>query len=84
MKTLDQPRSRTNGQSTAGYTKGLVAEMSMTDIHRLSNDKLVALILAAEVPLFRKDVNDHLPYYDRTTLEQLAFLARRTVRNQGY
>lgn len=67
-----------------GFTKPGVAELSIAEIRRMSTEELAAAIRAAQVPLLQETVIGRLKYYDRTTLEQLVFLARRTVRNQGY
>jgi hypothetical protein len=56
----------------------------MGDVQQMSCEELVDAIHAADVPLFQGSVLGHLGFYDRRTLEQLLFLARRTVRNQGY
>ena len=59
-----------------------IAMLPQRDIRRMSREDLVALIRLADVPLFRDRVNEHLPVLDRLTLERLAFLAQRTIRNQ--
>jgi hypothetical protein len=65
-------------------TKVDIANLSLADIRQMRSDELVEMIRFADVPLFRGSAIEHLPYSDRATLERLAFLARRTVRNQGY
>lgn len=69
---------------TRGFTKPEVAELSAAAICNMSADELSAVVRAADVALFAERVTGHLEYYDRRALERLAFLARRTVRNQGY
>jgi hypothetical protein len=86
LGTIDTPvRGRkARVTDTPDFTKAEVAGLSIKDIQRMSRNELTAAIRAADVALFRDDVAERLEYLDRSTLEQLAFLARRTVRNQGY
>ena len=66
------------------FAKAHVAELSMAEIHAMSAQELATVIRSADIPLLRESVLGHLGYYDRVTRERLAFLARHTVRNQGY
>ncbi len=66
------------------WTMSAVAELSQADIRQMDGDELIAVIRTADIPLFRERMIRHLPFYDHATLEQLAFLAQRTVRNLGY
>jgi hypothetical protein len=79
-----EPQRDNRASDPPAFTKPEVASLSPTDIRRLSSDELMAAVHAAAVPLFRADAIDRLQYCDRPTLERIVFLARRTVRNQGY
>ncbi len=63
------------------FTKSAVADLTAEEIRAMSSEELTAVIRAADVPLFREHVTGHLRFLDRATLEPLAFLARRTIRN---
>ena len=65
-------------------TKADIADLSLGQIRQMTREELITVINVADVPLLRGSVIEHLPYSDRDTLEKLAFLARRTVKNQGY
>jgi hypothetical protein len=53
-------------------------------ISELSRDELIRLIGAVQIGLPQPQVVDRLRHCDRRTLEQLAHLALRFCRNQGY
>lgn len=58
-----------------------IAELSPTAIDNMTCDELVRLIQVANFPdLLRSDLDQHLPFYDRTVLTRLAHLAQRCCR----
>ena len=61
-----------------------VAELSPVQISRMTCDELVRIIRAARLPLVRPEIDDHLKFYDRPTLERLVYFARRCCRNRGF
>ncbi len=61
-----------------------VSDLSQADIRQMTGEELIAVIQTADIPLFREKMIRHLPFYDHSTLEQLAFLAQRTAKNLGY
>ncbi len=76
------PGSRWKNRATT-VTKAEIAELPMSAIQGMSCDELAAVIRAADVPLFRESTIGRLDHCDRATLEQLVYVARRTVRNRG-
>ncbi|QDT91519.1 hypothetical protein Pan161_31780 [Gimesia algae] len=66
------------------FDKSLIAELSATQISRMTCADLIRLIRAVKMPLLYNDISKHLEYYDRKTLERLVYLSRRCCRNQGY
>lgn len=64
--------------------KSDIAELSPTAIDNMTCDELVRLIQVANLPvLLRSDLDQHLPFYDRTVLTRLAHLAQRCCRTYG-
>jgi hypothetical protein len=52
-------------------------------INGMTCDELVRMIRAANLPaLLSLDLDQHLPFYDRTVLTRLAHLAQRCCCNQ--
>ena len=78
---LQHDRRRASECRSPEYTPSEIAQMSIAEVRDLSREELIALIRAADIPLLRGET-EHLRYTDRETLERLAFLAQRTVRNQ--
>ena len=76
--------SRLAADGAPRLTKSDIARLSLGGIRQMNSEELIELILVAEVPLLREYVSDHVWYSGRENLELLAFLAWRTVRNQGY
>jgi hypothetical protein len=66
------------------FSKAAIAELSPAEIRRMTHEELVRAIRTAQMSFLRNDELEHLQYLDRLTLERLAYLARRTCRNQGY
>lgn len=64
--------------------KSEIARLSHAEIRQMDREALIQVIRSAQVPLFCEHVIDHLRFSDRADLEKVAFLARRTVQNQGY
>jgi hypothetical protein len=64
-------------------TKNDIVNLSLAQIRDMSREELIALIRLADVPLLHGGAMEHLPYSDWATLERLAFLAQRMLRNQG-
>ena len=88
LNQTQQPHMQSQRDSAGSVvhqlTKAMVAELSLAEIREMSVEQLVDAIRAAQVPLFRDAVIRHLQFYDRMTLKQLVYLARRCCRNQGY
>ncbi len=63
--------------------KEAIAALTRDQIARMTCEELVRVIRAARMALVRPEIDECLDCYDRTTLERLAFLARRCCRNQG-
>lgn len=82
--TLTRASHRTPARIRTAFTKAAVAELSPAQIGRLTGEELIHVVLAVRIPFLQDDVSDHLRYLDRPALERLAYLARRTCRNQGY
>lgn len=79
-----KPASTHRGTSTGGFAKADVANLSKAELEGMSHQNLIRVIQAADVALFRGLAGSRLEKCDKATLVQLAFLARRTVRHQGY
>lgn len=79
---LQQDRSHADACSSPKSARAEIAALSMAYVCHMSREELIALIQAVDIPLFREEAIEHLKYADRATLERLAFLAQRTVRNQ--
>lgn len=72
-------------QSENGLDKSAVAELSDSAIDNMTCDELVRVIRAASlIDALHSNFDRRLPYYDRTTLRRMAYLARRCCRNQGF
>lgn len=64
--------------------KSDIAELSPTAIDNMTCEELVRLIQVSKLPdLLRSDLDQHLPFYDRTVLTRLAHLAQRCCRTYG-
>jgi len=64
--------------------KSDIAELSATAINNMNCDELVRMIRVAGLPvLLRPDLDQHLPFYDRTVLTRLAHLAQRCCCSHG-
>ncbi len=62
--------------------KSDIAELSAAVINDMTCDELVRLIRVANLPtMLCPDLDQHLPFYDRTVLARLAHLAQRCCRN---
>jgi hypothetical protein len=66
------------------FEKSSVAQLLCDQIDRMDRRKLIAVIRAAKMPLIRADIDSGLEFCDRDTLQRLAYLGRRSCRNQGY
>ncbi len=66
------------------WDKRDIAELSSTQIARMTRDELLRIVRDARMELLHRDIADHIELYDRETLQRLAHLARRCCRNQGY
>jgi hypothetical protein len=63
--------------------KAMIAEMPPAQISRMNRMELIRVIQGSALRLLRPEIQSRLEYYDRQTLERLAYLARR-CRNQDY
>ena len=63
------------------FDKAAVAQLTQEGISEMTTDELVAAIQTVTLPSGR---SFDLRMKDRSTLERLVYLARRTCRNQGY
>jgi hypothetical protein len=61
---------------------GTIADLSDSTVAEMTRDELVRLICAADLPLPSGFDAERLRLQDQTTLERLAFLARRACRNR--
>lgn len=77
-----QKHRRRSSECSTRYTPAEIPKLSIDEIRALSREALIALIEAADIPLLQGET-EHLRYSDRETLERLAFLAQRTVRNRS-
>jgi hypothetical protein len=59
-----------------------VAELSRTQISRMSCAELAEVVRTANLSFVRNDIRCHLDQYDHDTLERLAYLARRACQNR--
>lgn len=87
--TIDSPAGRTGNETPPAHgglrlTKRDISNLSQADVRQMSSDELIDLILVADVSLLREYAARHVWYSDRANLEKVAFLAQRTVQNQGY
>lgn len=67
--------------ASGGLAQRTIADLSAADIRGMTDGELAETIRAADVPLLRETTIGRLQFFDRDTLEQLAFLARRSCRN---
>lgn len=82
LKELRQAPCQSN--TLEALDKSDIAELSPTTINNMTCDELVRLIHVANLPdLLRSDLDQHLPFYDRTVLTRLAHLAQRCCRTHG-
>jgi hypothetical protein len=79
---LQRDQRRAGGSRSPQYTSSEICHLSIAEVRNLTREELISLIRAADVPLLRGETIEHLKYADRATLERLAFLSQRTVRNQ--
>ena len=64
--------------------KSDIAALSATAVNKMTCDELVRMIRVANLPdMLCPDLDQHLPFYDRTVLTRLAHLAQRCCRTQG-
>ena len=69
-------RSRARRDAFEALDKSDIAELSAEAINNMTCDELVRMIHVANLPdLLRSDLDQHLPFYDRTVLTRLAHLA---------
>ena|SRR5579862_9847678 len=66
------------------FDKASIAALSRDQIEKMPTDELVRVVRSSKIPFIRGDAADRLGLCDLETLRRLAFLARRTCRNQGY
>jgi hypothetical protein len=71
-------------QRTSGLSKTQIAELSAQQISRMETPELVSLITSTQPYVVAPDLVHRLSYYDRSTLERLAHLARRSCQRAGY
>jgi len=62
--------------------KSDIAELSATAINNMTCDELVRMIRVSKLSeSLCPNLDEHLPFYDRTVLTRLAHLAQRCCRN---
>jgi hypothetical protein len=61
-----------------------IAALLCDQLDRMDRRELILVIRGAKMPLVRPDMVSQLVHCDRDTLHRLAYLGRRTCRNQGY
>jgi len=61
-----------------------VAALLCDQLDRMDRRELILVIRGAKMPLVRPDIVPQLEHCDSDTLHRLAYLGRRTCRNQGY
>jgi len=66
------------------FDKASIAALSRDQIEKMPTDELVGVIRSSKIPFIRGDAANRLDVCGLETLRRLAFLARRTCRNQGY
>jgi len=82
---MPQPHRPFNAWSSEdALDKHEIAELTPGTICQMTHNELVRVIQAAGLPLLRKDILGRLDLYNRESLEQMVFMARRCCRNQGY
>ena len=90
LRTRVQYRKRNQKISTSrddtieALDQSDVAALSPVQISRMTCEELVRIIRAARLPLVRPEIDEHLEFYDRPTLERLVYLARRCCRNRRF
>jgi hypothetical protein len=84
LSTLTQPVHQKAIDLGRTFTKAAIAELSLAEIRRMTQDELVRVVQTVRMSFLEDDDLERLHYLDRPTLLRLAFLARRTCRNQGY
>lgn len=90
MQTYDYPCQEANDRSTIrsllnareALDEATIADLPAMKISHMTDDELVRVIRAARILQLKCASDEHLDYYDRTTLERLAYLARRCCRNR--
>tara|TARA_R110002095_G_scaffold111981_1_gene97820 strand:- start:8082 stop:8360 length:279 start_codon:yes stop_codon:yes gene_type:complete len=60
----------------------LIADLSNEQVRRMTREELARVIQAAHPTVLSEDCRQRLLYFDRGTLERLAFLARYSCQNQ--
>ena len=61
----------------------MIACPSSLEISRMTPAELARVIRASKLLVLRPEIENHLAYYDRPTLERLVYLARRCCRNRN-
>jgi hypothetical protein len=77
-------REECQPETVEALDKSMIAELPASQISRMSCMELIRVIQGSALPLMRPEIQSHLEFYDRKTLERLAYLARRCCRNQGF
>ena len=71
-------------KSCEALDKSSVAELSAALIDSMTCDELIQVIRTAKLQtLFRPDLQQCLPFYERETLKRLAYLARQCCQHQS-
>jgi hypothetical protein len=83
---LDLPASGGRNELAAEFRfeKSTVAALTRDQIDQMESDDLIQVVRAVSMPFFRTVAEHRLKLLDVLTLRRLAYLARRTCRNQGY
>ncbi|MCA9015733.1 MAG: hypothetical protein KDA77_10420 [Planctomycetaceae bacterium] len=60
----------------------LIADLPNEQIHQMTKGELVRVVQAANPSVLNAECQQRLPWFDRATLERLAFLARYCCQNR--
>ncbi len=73
--TLERPKA---------FDKSTIAELSVSQIKRMSRHDLIGLIRALSPPFLSREMLDRIEDRNHEELERIVYLCRRCCRQQGY
>ena len=76
----DLSPGRGRSERAEALDRATIAEISSSDIERMTSEELARVVWAAELPHLPPAVESRLDYRDRPTLEKLAHQARLCCR----